>query len=155
MLNCSFNSVCFNLLRYKLSFHFLLGNSLFIFAHHILCQCVEKKIQLSPCANILFNISHTAPQEYLISTKLQNCNQHQVCVFSRPKPAIATQIKQIKPRLNKCSHKVYRTMFHFFCAAVYKYKKLSYRRGTARCVVSIEILPIATQQCRNYLYDKS
>jgi len=34
-------------------------------------------------------------------------------------------------------------------------KKLSYHRGTARCVVSIEILPIATQQCRNYLYDKS
>ena len=34
-------------------------------------------------------------------------------------------------------------------------KKLSYRRGTARCVVSVEILPIATQQCRNYLYDKS
>ena len=34
-------------------------------------------------------------------------------------------------------------------------KKLSYRRGTARCVVSIEILPITTQQCRNYLYDKS
>jgi len=38
---------------------------------------------------------------------------------------------------------------------VRKDKKLSYRRGTARCVVSIEILPIATQQCRNYLYDKS
>ena len=34
-------------------------------------------------------------------------------------------------------------------------KKLSYRRGIARCFVSIEILPIATQQCRNYLYDKS
>jgi len=34
-------------------------------------------------------------------------------------------------------------------------KKLSYRRGTARCVVSVEILPIATQQCRNYMYDKS
>jgi len=34
-------------------------------------------------------------------------------------------------------------------------KKLSYCRGTARCVVSVEILPIATQQCRNYLYDKS
>ena len=29
-------------------------------------------------------------------------------------------------------------------------KKLSYRRGTARCVVSVEMLPIATQQCRNY-----
>ena len=28
------------------------------------------------------------------------------------------------------------------------YKKLSCRRGTARCVVSVEILPIATQQCR-------
>ena len=27
------------------------------------------------------------------------------------------------------------------------YKKLSYRRGTARCVVSVEILPIAMQQC--------
>ena len=33
--------------------------------------------------------------------------------------------------------------------------KLSYRRGTARCVVSVEILPIATQQSRNYLYNKS
>jgi len=39
--------------------------------------------------------------------------------------------------------------------SVFYYKKLSYRRGTARCVMSIEILPIATQQCRNYLYDKS
>ena len=36
-----------------------------------------------------------------------------------------------------------------------KHKKLSCRRGTARCTVSAEILPIATQQCRNYLYDKS
>ena len=34
-------------------------------------------------------------------------------------------------------------------------KKLSYRRGTAQCVVSVEILPTATQQCRNYLYDQS
>jgi len=35
-------------------------------------------------------------------------------------------------------------------------KKLSYRRGTARCVVvvPVEILPTATQQCRNYLHDK-
>jgi len=38
---------------------------------------------------------------------------------------------------------------------VFHNKKLSYRRGTARCVVSVEILPIATQQCRNYLYNKS
>ena len=34
-------------------------------------------------------------------------------------------------------------------------KKLSYRRVTARCVLSVVILPIATKQCRNYLYDKS
>ena len=34
-------------------------------------------------------------------------------------------------------------------------KKLSYHRVTARCVFSVVILPIATQQCRNYLYDKS
>ena len=33
--------------------------------------------------------------------------------------------------------------------------KLSYRRGTALCVVLVEILPIAKQQWRNYLYDKS
>ena len=33
--------------------------------------------------------------------------------------------------------------------------KLSYRRGTERYIVSVEILQIATQQCRNYLYDKS
>ena len=41
------------------------------------------------------------------------------------------------------------------CAQGENNKKLSYRQGTARCVVSIEILPIAMQQCRNYLYDKS
>ena len=34
-------------------------------------------------------------------------------------------------------------------------KKLSYRPGTVQCVVSVEVLPIAMQQCRNYLYDKS
>jgi len=34
-------------------------------------------------------------------------------------------------------------------------KKLSYRRVTTRCLLSVVILPIATQQCRNYLYDKS
>jgi len=35
------------------------------------------------------------------------------------------------------------------------YKKLSYRRVTARCVLLVVILPIATPQCRNYLYYKS
>jgi len=37
----------------------------------------------------------------------------------------------------------------------YQKRYKTHRRGTARCVESIEILPIATQQCRNYLYDKS
>ena len=41
-------------------------------------------------------------------------------------------------------------------ASTYAYnKKLSYCRVTARCVLSLVILPVATQQCRNYLYDKS
>ena len=35
------------------------------------------------------------------------------------------------------------------------HKKLSYRRGTARCVVSVEFLPTTTQQCKNYLYNRS
>jgi len=34
-------------------------------------------------------------------------------------------------------------------------KKLSYRRVTARCVLSVVSLQITTQQCRNYLDDKS
>ena len=34
-------------------------------------------------------------------------------------------------------------------------KELPVVNSAARCVVSVEILPIATQQCRNYLYDKS
>jgi len=37
----------------------------------------------------------------------------------------------------------------------FKYKKHSYRWGTGRCVVSVEILPVTTQHCRNYSYDKS
>ena len=41
------------------------------------------------------------------------------------------------------------------CTATYFTRSSAHRRGTTRCVVSIEILPIATQQCRNYLYDKS
>ena len=39
-----------------------------------------------------------------------------------------------------------------YSITVIKHKKLSYRRGTAQCVVSVEILPNATQQCS---YDKS
>ena len=40
------------------------------------------------------------------------------------------------------------------CISRKDYKKLSYRRVTAQCVLSVVILPITTPQCRNYLYDK-
>jgi len=36
-----------------------------------------------------------------------------------------------------------------------KNKKLRYRRGITRHIVSVEILPTAMQQGRNYLYDSS
>jgi len=36
-----------------------------------------------------------------------------------------------------------------------EHKKLSYCQVTARCVLSVVILPVATQQCRNHLYGKS
>ena len=42
----------------------------------------------------------------------------------------------------------------YFAVSPYN-KKLRYRRVTTRCILSVVILPIATQQCRNYLYDKS
>jgi len=38
-------------------------------------------------------------------------------------------------------------MSNFIHHQVIENKKLSYRRGTVRCVVLVEILPIATQQC--------
>jgi len=47
------------------------------------------------------------------------------------------------------------TAFKLFIAKLLLDKKLSYRRVTARCVLSVVILPLTTQQCRNYLYDKS
>jgi len=45
------------------------------------------------------------------------------------------------------------TYWPVFARLYHVYKKLSYRRWTARYVVSVETLPVATQQCRNYLYD--
>ena len=56
--------------------------------------------------------------------------------------AVASRLRHFNHQVDVLSH-------------THRYKKLSYRRGTARCVVSVEILPIAKQQCRNYLYDKS
>jgi len=41
-------------------------------------------------------------------------------------------------------------MQHWLCATMV-YKKLSYRLVTARCILSVVILPITTQQCRNRL----
>jgi len=46
-------------------------------------------------------------------------------------------------------------MYRQFAKTSGKTNKLRYRRVTDGRVVSVEILPIATQQCRNYLYEKS
>ena len=58
-------------------------------------------------------------------------------------------------RLNKKTKPMLPCTCRTVTALFTRNKKLSCRRGTTRCVVSVEILPIATQQCRNYLYDKS
>ena len=65
----------------------------------------------------------------------------------------ATLFRRIWPQVGRVNDFNLRRYHHWTTAETYK--KLSYRRGTARCVVSVEILPIATQLCRNYLYDKS
>ena len=65
-------------------------------------------------------------------------------------------VKKFKPVNIWQSYKQERDCLMHLCALpTHCYKKLSYRRVTARCVLSVVILPIATQQCRNYLYDKS
>jgi len=53
-------------------------------------------------------------------------------------------------------HKAYPTRGSMLCQSLQLCspilnKKLSYHRVTARCVLSVVFLPIATQQCRNYL----
>ena len=63
-------------------------------------------------------------------------------------PHSATDLKEMNKQhyTDSCNKfakkgKVHLSVIH------YQNKKLSYRRGTARCVASVEILPIATQQC--------
>ena len=51
------------------------------------------------------------------------------------------------------SHGYCKPMSHVLTTS--RNKKLSYRRVTARCVLSVVILPITTQQCINYFHDKS
>ena len=51
--------------------------------------------------------------------------------------------------------RVYSAWERFVEKVVLTRSSATYRRATARCVVSVEILSVATQQCRNYLYDKS
>ena len=46
-------------------------------------------------------------------------------------------------------------MYRQFARTSGKTNKLRYSLVTDRRVVSVDILPIATQQCRNYLYEKS
>ena len=61
----------------------------------------------------------------------------------------------LAPALHNASMRTQRRKFIIIICSHNNNKKLSYRRGTAQCVVSVEILSIATQRCRNYLYDKS
>jgi len=49
----------------------------------------------------------------------------------------------------------FKTLTNSVHSSINSHKKLSYHRVTARCVLSVVILPITMQQCRNYLYDKS
>jgi len=68
------------------------------------------------------------------------------------------QLKKCKNAFLKSEKKRKILILEHWCFPLFNlgiYKNLRYRRGTARCVVSVEILPTATQQCRNYLYDKS
>ena len=66
--------------------------------------------------------------------------------------------KLITSPINNAARGIARWATARLCLNVYavsENKKLSYRRVTARCLLSVVILPITTQQCRKYLYDKS
>jgi len=67
-----------------------------------------------------------------------------------PSRAFGTELREVYRYLLR-----YLRYFQLFWGSVQEAQALSYRRVTARCVLSAVILPIATQQCRNYLYDKS
>ena len=71
-------------------------------------------------------------------------------IYSRSK---GTQSEMVTLQL----FKPYCLSFMLHATEVMPLSKQSLTRGSAiaRCVVSIEILPTAMQQCRNYLYDKS
>ena len=72
---------------------------------------------------------------------------------ARPHRGSATDEHCIGVRVNKIENFFLKSVLSGKSATQHlSDKKLRYRRGTARCVVSIEILPITTQQCRNYLY---
>jgi len=70
---------------------------------------------------------------------------------------ITQMLSQISPKIKPNRRRLppTRTKKKLSPSTTYTNKKLSYRWGTARCVVSVEILPVATQQYSNYLYDKS
>ena len=79
--------------------------------------------------------------------------------FHQLHPALATRLQYCLPIIGLLTLKrdsaTPEDAYWEYSALCVHYKKLSYRRVTARCVLSVVILPVATQQCRNYLYDKS
>ena len=100
------------------------------------------------CRLHVYPILWTTSCLHIVASNRQRQKWRTVKVFQKGTPSI--------PILPCCSAASFRgnpkVCKMIFCTTPKANKKLSYRRGTARCVVSIEILPIATQQCRNYLY---
>ena len=74
--------------------------------------------------------------------------QYRGCIASRGKK---WKREKLKSKKRICSE-VRQTVWGIHVVSFEEDKKLSYRRVTARCVLSVVILRIATQQCRNYLY---
>ena len=85
-----------------------------------------------------FPVKHLQPTDWLKVVGLSISNTRKI---------ISSSIAKCRKKLSNKANLV---------SGIIRYnKKLSYRRVTARCGLSVVILPIATQQCRNYLYDKS
>ena len=97
------------------------------------------------------------PKVHIFNTTLQQLVHSGVAIIVVKFEDVKLKFEKVR-KSSRCTfnHNYYqKTLSYMGLGLCNLNKKLSYRRGTARCVVSIEILPIATRQYRNYLYDKS
>ena len=111
----------------------------------------NRKLEIPFLSHIASIVWHPACEHGFVSLRLFYCRL-----------VIYGQADAMLPLLGKLRYSRWRTRWlprpEIFFNRIYwqpltlplQYKKLSCRRGTARCVVSVEILPIPTQQCRNY-----